>query len=207
MDGSLARCISRSRRRRRRARLCRSRRASSGCACGCPSRSTTSICGCSRTAPAGPSSIAAMRCGDPRRLGTHLRRRPRRPAGQPDHRHALPPRPYRACRLARRALGAPLWTTEKEWLHARMMAADGGDVVRAAPRLRPPRRARRRSRANVFAERQGNYRRGVPSVPPALSPHRRGHGDRDRRAGVAGHHRRGPCARTRLPLLRRNRRA
>jgi len=60
---------------------------------------------------------------------------------------------------------APLWTTEKEWLHAHMMSRDGGEES-AAARHNFARRAGLDDEAStVFAERQGNYRQGVPSVP------------------------------------------
>jgi glyoxylase-like metal-dependent hydrolase (beta-lactamase superfamily II) len=61
---------------------------------------------------------------------------------------------------------APLWITDKEWLHARMNTTSGED---AAERRRDfARRAGLDDEAStVFAERQGNYRRGVPSVPAA----------------------------------------
>jgi glyoxylase-like metal-dependent hydrolase (beta-lactamase superfamily II) len=59
---------------------------------------------------------------------------------------------------------APLWTTEKEWLHARVMSGDSGDF--------PPLRREFARRAGLdaaqsalFAERHDGYRRGVPSVP------------------------------------------
>jgi glyoxylase-like metal-dependent hydrolase (beta-lactamase superfamily II) len=60
---------------------------------------------------------------------------------------------------------APLWTTEKEWLHARMHSQDGGED---SARLRHDfahRAGLDAETATIFAERQGNYRRGVPSVP------------------------------------------
>jgi len=61
---------------------------------------------------------------------------------------------------------APLWITDKEWLHARMNTTSGED---AAQRRRDfARRAGLDDEASaMFAERQGNYRRGVPSVPSA----------------------------------------
>jgi glyoxylase-like metal-dependent hydrolase (beta-lactamase superfamily II) len=62
---------------------------------------------------------------------------------------------------------APLWTTEKEWLHARMHVQDG-DAASAASRRDFARRAGLDDDAGaIFAERQGSYRRGVPSVPPS----------------------------------------
>ena len=77
-------------------------------------------------------------------LGAHLCRASRRPSGDADHRHALPSRPYRARRLARRALAGAAVD------HRKGMALRPGDepgqrrFCRAAPRFRPPRRARRR---------------------------------------------------------------
>lgn len=62
---------------------------------------------------------------------------------------------------------APLWTTEKEWLHARVMSRGGDDFV-------PLRRefARRAgldaASSELFGEQAKGYRRGVPSVPPAF---------------------------------------
>ena len=69
---------------------------------------------------------------------------------------------------------APLWITEKEWLHARMMTGDGvADYTRAARGF-----ARRagldEAASDVFAVRHAGYRRGVPSVPPCY--HRIGEG-------------------------------
>jgi len=69
---------------------------------------------------------------------------------------------------------APLWTTEKEWLHARMNAQDGGAVSEAARRDFARRAGLDDEASTVFAERQGGYRRGVPSVPPSY--HRIGDG-------------------------------
>ena len=70
---------------------------------------------------------------------------------------------------------APLWTTEKEWLHARMMSSHDGNED--SGRLRHDfahRAGLDDDAAMMFAERQGGYRRGVPSVPPAY--HRIGEG-------------------------------
>lgn len=62
---------------------------------------------------------------------------------------------------------APLWITEKEWLHARMMtgntAADYGDSARRFAE----RAGMTPEDSTIFAERHGSYRRGVPSVPAA----------------------------------------
>ena len=79
------------------------------------------------------------------------------------------------------------------------------DFAPAAPRFRPPRRARRRGeRALCRAPEQLPARRArrCRRVFQRLAD---GIGHRDRRARLAGHRRRRPCARTRLPLLRRNR--
>jgi len=70
---------------------------------------------------------------------------------------------------------APLWTTEKEWLHARMMSSR--DDNEDSGRLRRDfahRAGLDEEAATSFAERQGGYRRGVPSVPPSY--HRIGEG-------------------------------
>jgi len=69
---------------------------------------------------------------------------------------------------------APLWITEKEWLHARMMSRDGDDETAQLRRDFAIRAGLDPDSAQLFAERQGNYRRGVPSVPPAY--HRIGEG-------------------------------
>jgi glyoxylase-like metal-dependent hydrolase (beta-lactamase superfamily II) len=69
---------------------------------------------------------------------------------------------------------APLWTTEKEWLHARMMSRDGNDDSARLRRDFAHRAGLDDEAAVIFAERQGNYRRGVPSVPPSY--HRIGEG-------------------------------
>ena len=70
--------------------------------------------------------------------------------------------------------GAPLWTTEKEYLHARMMAEDRGEASAAARRDFARRAGLDAETSTIFAERQGNYRRGVPAVPPSF--HRIGDG-------------------------------
>ncbi len=69
---------------------------------------------------------------------------------------------------------APLWTTEKEWLHARMMSRDGNDDSARLRRDFAHRAGLDDEAATGFAERQGGYRRGVPSVPPSY--HRIGEG-------------------------------
>ena len=60
---------------------------------------------------------------------------------------------------------APLWTTEKEWLHARMHAQDSGPASENSRRGFALRAGLDDEASTVFAERHGNYRRGVPSVP------------------------------------------
>ena len=69
---------------------------------------------------------------------------------------------------------APLWTTEKEWLHAQMHSRDGDADSARVRRDFAHRAGLDDEEAGIFAERQGNYRRGVPSVPPAY--HRIGEG-------------------------------
>ncbi|MBV8889826.1 MAG: MBL fold metallo-hydrolase [Alphaproteobacteria bacterium] len=66
-----------------------------------------------------------------------------------------------------RRWNAPLWTTEKEWLHARMLT--GGVNEDFAPLRRDfGHRAGLDPEAGaIFAERHDGYRRGVPSVPPS----------------------------------------
>jgi glyoxylase-like metal-dependent hydrolase (beta-lactamase superfamily II) len=64
---------------------------------------------------------------------------------------------------------APLWITEKEWLHARMMTGVGAaDYAKSAQGF-----ARRAGldaeESSLFGERHSGYRRGVPSVPPAYT--------------------------------------
>ena len=59
---------------------------------------------------------------------------------------------------------AKLWITDKEWLHARMNVTSGEDAARQ--RRDFARSAGLDEEASLmFAERQGNYRRGAPSVP------------------------------------------
>src|SRR5271170_4564617 len=69
---------------------------------------------------------------------------------------------------------APLWITEKEWLHAQMHSRDGGGESARLRRDFAHRAGLDDEGATIFAERQGNYRRGVPSVPSAY--HRIGEG-------------------------------
>src|SRR5439155_19820117 len=69
---------------------------------------------------------------------------------------------------------AQLWSTEKEWLHARMHSQGGNEDSAALRRDFAHRAGLDADAATIFAERQGNYRRGVPSVP--ASYHRIGEG-------------------------------
>jgi glyoxylase-like metal-dependent hydrolase (beta-lactamase superfamily II) len=62
---------------------------------------------------------------------------------------------------------APLWTTEKEWLHAQLHSRGGGEDAAELRRGFAHRAGLDDEGAQIFAERQGNYRRGVPSVPPS----------------------------------------
>jgi glyoxylase-like metal-dependent hydrolase (beta-lactamase superfamily II) len=62
---------------------------------------------------------------------------------------------------------APLWITEKEWLHARVMSRASDDFV--ALRREFARRAGLDAAASeLFGEHGAGYRRGVPSVPPSF---------------------------------------
>jgi len=69
---------------------------------------------------------------------------------------------------------APLWTTEKEWLHAQLHSRGGGEDAAELRRDFAHRAGLDDEGAAIFAERQGNYRRGVPAVPSAF--HRIGEG-------------------------------
>lgn len=62
---------------------------------------------------------------------------------------------------------APLWITEKEWLHARMMTGDGAEDYASSARRFAQRAGLSPGDSEVFAVRHAGYRRGVPSVPPA----------------------------------------
>lgn len=62
---------------------------------------------------------------------------------------------------------APLWTTEKEWLHARLMAGAAGADYAGAARDFASRAGLDLDASRIFAERHSGYRRGVPSVPPS----------------------------------------
>jgi glyoxylase-like metal-dependent hydrolase (beta-lactamase superfamily II) len=71
-----------------------------------------------------------------------------------------------AGRLAER-WQAPLWTTEKEWLFARLMTRDADDS--GGLRHEFGRRAGLGEEASkLFAEHHQGYRRGVPSVPSSF---------------------------------------
>jgi glyoxylase-like metal-dependent hydrolase (beta-lactamase superfamily II) len=60
-----------------------------------------------------------------------------------------------------------LWTTEKEWLHARVMTRGSDDF--ASSRREFARRAGLDAAASeLFGEHGKGYRRGVPSVPPSF---------------------------------------
>jgi len=61
---------------------------------------------------------------------------------------------------------APIWTTEKEYLHARMMSQDVGEASAEARRDFARRAGLDEDASNIFGERQGNYRRGCPAVVP-----------------------------------------
>ncbi len=63
---------------------------------------------------------------------------------------------------------APLWITEKEWLHARVMTGDGTADFAAAARGFARRAGLAAEDSALFAERHSGYRLGVPSVPPAF---------------------------------------
>jgi glyoxylase-like metal-dependent hydrolase (beta-lactamase superfamily II) len=62
---------------------------------------------------------------------------------------------------------APLWITEKEWLHARMMTGNAGADYAEAARLFARRAGLDAEDSKIFGERHSSYRRGVPSVPPS----------------------------------------
>ena len=60
---------------------------------------------------------------------------------------------------------APLWITEKEWLHARMMTGEAAADYAAAARAFALRAGLDEADSDLFARRHSSYRRGVPSVP------------------------------------------
>ena len=62
---------------------------------------------------------------------------------------------------------APLWITEKEWLHARMMTGEGAADYAKSVRGFARRAGLDEADSDLFARRHSSYRRGVPSVPPA----------------------------------------
>jgi glyoxylase-like metal-dependent hydrolase (beta-lactamase superfamily II) len=61
---------------------------------------------------------------------------------------------------------APLWITEKEWLHARMMTGEGAADYARSARGFARRAGLDEAGSEIFAVRHAGYRRGVPSVPP-----------------------------------------
>src|SRR5437870_10849061 len=61
---------------------------------------------------------------------------------------------------------APLWITEKEWLHARMMTGEGAADYAKSARGFARRAGLDEADSDLFAVRHAGYRRGVPSVPP-----------------------------------------
>src|SRR5258708_10880149 len=62
---------------------------------------------------------------------------------------------------------APVWTTEKEGLHARMMSSEAGEDSARLPPDFAHRAGLGGGEAASFAQRQGGYRRGGPPVPPS----------------------------------------
>lgn len=60
---------------------------------------------------------------------------------------------------------APLWISEKEWLHARMMTGDAAVDYTAAARRFALRAGLDEADSDLFARRHSSYRAGVPSVP------------------------------------------
>lgn len=62
---------------------------------------------------------------------------------------------------------APLWITEKEWLHARMMTGDGAADYARSARSFARRAGLAEEDSDLFARRHSGYRRGLPSVPPS----------------------------------------
>lgn len=60
---------------------------------------------------------------------------------------------------------APLWITEKEWLHARMMTGEAAADYTEAARGFALRAGLDEADSDLFARRHSSYRRGVPSVP------------------------------------------
>ncbi len=62
---------------------------------------------------------------------------------------------------------APLWTTEKEWLHARVTSR-GGDDFASSRREFARRAGLDAASSDLFAEHGKGYRRGVPSVPSSF---------------------------------------
>jgi len=62
---------------------------------------------------------------------------------------------------------APLWITEREWLHARMMTGNAGADYAEAAGVFARRAGLDAEDSKIFGERHASYRRGVPSVPPS----------------------------------------
>ncbi len=62
---------------------------------------------------------------------------------------------------------APLWITEKEWLHAHVMSR-GSDDFTASRREFARRAGLDAASSELFGEHGKGYRRGVPSVPPSF---------------------------------------
>jgi glyoxylase-like metal-dependent hydrolase (beta-lactamase superfamily II) len=60
---------------------------------------------------------------------------------------------------------APLWISEKEWLHARMMTGEAAADYAASARGFALRAGLNEEDSDLFARRHSSYRRGVPSVP------------------------------------------
>jgi glyoxylase-like metal-dependent hydrolase (beta-lactamase superfamily II) len=69
---------------------------------------------------------------------------------------------------------APLWISEKEWLHARMMTGSAADDYTRSAHDFARRAGLEAAECDLFARRHSSYRRGVPSVP--ASYHRIGDG-------------------------------
>src|SRR5260370_10748737 len=62
---------------------------------------------------------------------------------------------------------APLWITEKEWLHARMMTGNAAADYAVAARRFARRAGLDMEESEAFAQPPSSYRRAVPSAPPA----------------------------------------
>ena len=158
----------------------------SGCGCRCPLRSTTSICGCSRTAPGWTIVDAGYATAKPRGLWERIfaERLGGRPVTRVIVTHYHPDHVGLAGWLMRALAGAVMD-------HREGMAPCPRDEPRRedfVPLRRdfaPPRRARRRRRASSSA----SARRATAAASPRyrrLSPDRGRNGDRDRRAANGG---------------------